>query len=73
MLYDTSALSVMKQFNTEQKTQIVKFYLKHGSAVLTQKQYRSHFMIEQKSEIFRLIPFIAKTRLLNVFSKVSLS
>ena len=43
MLYGTSALSVMKPFSTEQKTQIVKFYLKHGSAVLTQRQYRSHF------------------------------
>ena len=51
MLYGTSALSVMKPFSTEQKTQIVKFYLKHGSAVLTQRQYRSHFKVRKAPTI----------------------
>ena len=51
MLCGTSALSVMKPFSTEQKTQIVKFYLKHGSAVLTQRQYRSHFKVREAPTI----------------------
>ena len=43
--------SVMKPFSTEQKTQIVKFYLKHGSAVLTQRRYRSHFKVRKAPTI----------------------
>ena len=51
MLFGTSALSVMKPFNTEQKTRIVKFYIKHGSAVLTQRQYRRHFKVREAPTI----------------------
>ena len=51
MLYGSSALSIMKPFNTEQKTKIVEFYLKHGSAVLTQRQYRRHFKVREAPTI----------------------
>ena len=51
MLYCTSTLSVMKPFNTEPKTHIVKFYLKIGSAALTQRQYRCHFKIREAPTI----------------------
>ena len=43
----TSAFTIMKQLSNEQRTLIVKYYLKSGSGILTQRQFSKRFKVRK--------------------------